>query len=329
MVRSSAIVRPVLAFILVWTLALLLLGSIVHAPESSLACPDWPTCFGTMMPEMTGGVFWEHLHRLWAGALVVFFAVAVVLIRRRLPERGDLFRMGLAGLGLLVFQSVLGGLTVIYRLPDAISTSHLALAFVFLALLTTMLARVGPSGRGDRDRARLDAVDQSESEGDELAARTRFATRAGVAAAVLVFLQSIVGALVRHTDSGMACPDVPLCLGRLIPPLEYPAVQLHFLHRVLGVLVAGGLCYLAWRIARRESATGRAVSATGPAMADPTARRLALMMGLGAMVQVLVGFLSVAYRLAVPLVSVHTLLAAILLSLAVTLAARRPAPTST
>ena len=48
----------------VWTLGLLFLGSVVHATESSLACPDWPTCYGTMVPEMTGGVFWEHLHRL-------------------------------------------------------------------------------------------------------------------------------------------------------------------------------------------------------------------------------------------------------------------------
>ena len=44
-----------------WTLLLLLLGSVVHATGSSLACPDWPTCNGTLMPEMEGGIFWEHL----------------------------------------------------------------------------------------------------------------------------------------------------------------------------------------------------------------------------------------------------------------------------
>ena len=134
-------VRPFLLFVLLWTLALLFLGSHVHATGASLACPDWPTCFGTMMPEMTGGVFWEHLHRLWAGALVVLFSIAVVLVRRARLERPVLFRLGLAGIGLLLVQSVLGGITVLFLLPDAVSTLHLALAFLFLALVTVLLVR--------------------------------------------------------------------------------------------------------------------------------------------------------------------------------------------
>ena len=186
------IARRFLFFVLLWTLALLFLGSVVHATESSLACPDWPTCFGTMMPEMTGGVFWEHLHRLWAGALVVLFVVAVILTRREFPERDDLFRLGLAGIGLLLVQSVLGGLTVIYLLPDAISTTHLALAFAFLALVTVMVVRTGPAESGEAPGWR------------------RLVRRAGLWVAGLVFVQSVAGALVRHTDAGMACPDVPL-----------------------------------------------------------------------------------------------------------------------
>ncbi|MYJ18821.1 MAG: heme A synthase [Gemmatimonadetes bacterium] len=289
-------VRPALQFILLWTLALLLLGSVVHATESSLACPDWPTCFGTMMPEMTGGVFWEHLHRLWAGALVLFFLAALIIVRRKLPGRTDIFRLGVAGLVLLVVQSVLGGLTVIYRLPDVISTSHLALAFIFLALVTVMLVRTGP------------AAHRADIAGDPGGGTVR---RAGMWAACLVFVQSVVGALVRHTDSGMACPDVPLCLGRVIPPLDHPMVQLHFLHRVLGLILAAVVVTQAWLVITRSG--------------DPVSRRLAACLGAGVACQVLLGFLSVAFRLGVPYVSAHTLLAATLLTLAVAMAARRPA----
>ena len=284
-----SVARPYLLFVLAWTLALLLLGSVVHATESSLACPDWPTCFGTMMPEMTGGIFWEHLHRLWAGALVVLFAGGVLLVRRRRPGDRGLFRIGLVGLGLLVVQSVLGGLTVLYRLPDAISTSHLAMAFLFLALLVVMVVRTGAPWRG---------AGRSER---------RLASRAGAWTGALVFVQSVAGALVRHTDAGAACPDVPLCLGRIVPPLDHPLVRLHFLHRVLGLVAAATALAFMWRVATR--------------VPHAVPRRLAGALGIVAAVQVALGFASVAFQLRAPWVSAHTLLAAVLVALSTALAA--------
>lgn len=290
--------RRLLFFALLWTLVLLFIGSVVHATGASLACPDWPTCYGTMMPEMTGGIFWEHLHRLWAGALVLLFAGAVVVVRRTMPERTDLFALGLFGIALLLVQSALGAITVLYLLPDAISTSHLALAFTFLALLTVMTVRARPDWES--------ATDEEPPADDGGLAR-----RAGLWVALLTFAQSVVGALVRHTDSGVACPDVPLCLGRIIPPLDYPSLQLHFGHRVLGIVVAIVTLRYAWLVARSR-------------VSGEKARRLAI--GLGAVVisQVIVGFLSVAYQLAAPLVSTHTLLAAVLITLSVALAAGVP-----
>ena len=284
-------VRPFLFFVLLWTLALLFLGSYVHATGASLACPDWPTCFGTMMPEMTGGVFWEHLHRLWAGALVIFFTIAVILIRRAHPERPVLFRLGLAGIGLLLVQSVLGGITVLFLLPDAVSTSHLALAFLFLALVSVLLVLT----RQERDDYR----------GDDPA--RRLVRRAGLLVSGLIFAQSVVGALVRHTDAGMACPDVPLCLGRIIPPLEYPSVQLHFLHRVLGVAVAAVALRYGWLVPARTR------------VALP--RRIATALAAAGIAQVVLGFVAVAVRLDPPYVSLHTLLAATMLALGAAMAA--------
>ncbi len=280
-----------------WTLGLLFLGSIVHATNSSLACPDWPTCFGTMLPEMTGGVFWEHLHRLVAGGLILFFCGALFLAWKEEPSGSWVVRAAAVGLGLLLFQAVLGGLTVLLRLPDAISTSHLGLAFVFLGLATVLATVTAPfwdQGIGPLEETRLSL------------------RRIGLLAAILVFAQSLAGAVVRHTDAGMACPDIPLCLGRLIPPLSYPEVALHFSHRALG-LVAMAMALWVGHVAFWKARS-------------PEVARVGVAAALVAMAQVLLGFLSVYYRLAVEPVSLHTLLAATLLVLLVRLVALTWAP---
>lgn len=268
----------------VWTLVLLFLGSVVHATGSSLACPDWPTCFGTMVPEMSGGVFWEHLHRLVAGGLILMFGLATYLAWREVEGRPWILKACWAGIALLLVQAVLGGVTVILELPDAISTSHLLLAFLFLALATVLSVTTSPRwGRDERP--------------DRAVAGLR---PLAVGAAVLVTLQSVLGGWVRHAEAGMACPDVPLCLGEWVPPLESHFVALHFSHRVLGLVVGIVVVLLSYRVLRRTEA-------------GHLQKAAALAAGL-ALGQILVGFLSVSMTLAVAPVSIHTLLAASLLA---------------
>ncbi len=273
-----------------WTLGLLYLGSVVHATESSLACPDWPTCFGTMMPEMTGGVFWEHLHRLVAGGLVLLFGLSTWLAKTPTQDQPWIFRACLAGLGLLIVQSIFGGLTVIYRLPDLISTTHLGLAFIFLALVTVLASATGP-------------LKTFESPLGETANRITILASAGAA---LIFVQSLIGGLVRHMDAGMACPDAPLCLGELVPPLVNSTITLHFTHRLIGIVAALLIIGLSIWILR--------VSAPKPL------RLLGLLAAALVVTQVIIGFVSVLTSLAVIPVSLHTLIAAGLLATLVRLA---------
>ena len=283
-------------FTTAWTLGLLLLGSVVHATGSSLACPDWPTCFGTLMPEMTGGVFWEHLHRLVAGGLVLIFVGATYLAWRPEARRPAIRKWALVGIGLLLVQSVFGGLTVLMRLPDAVSTTHLALAFLFLALVTGLTVVTSPGW----------------ARGSGAGGALRGLRTLAVSAAVLTFVQSVLGAAVRHMDAGLVCPDLPLCLGQWIPPLQTATVAVHFGHRVTGLLLLITLLVL----------TVRAVRSLAPS----AARTLAAFAGVVGALQVLLGFVSVYTRLAVVPVSFHTLLAAAILTLTVGVAVMTWAP---
>lgn len=275
-----------------WTLLLLFLGSVVHATESSLACPDWPTCYGTMVPIMEGGIFWEHLHRLVAGGLILMWLLTGWLLRAE--GASSSVRRGWAwGLALLLVQAVFGGVTVLLKLPPAVSTTHLTLAFLFLGLSVALLVETSPR--------------RAETAAGMSASLKSAARRWGMAATTLVLVQSVLGALVRHLGAGMACPDVPLCYGRVIPPLGQPMVAVHFAHRGLAVLT--GLVVIAAALAiLRRGAIG-------------SVRRLALGALALVVAQIGLGVASVAGRLAVAPVSLHTLGAACLLAATVALSA--------
>ncbi len=69
-------------FVFCWTILLLVAGALVTSNDAALAVPDWPTSYGTFTPPMYGGIFYEHSHRLIAGALGILLIVEAVVIWR-------------------------------------------------------------------------------------------------------------------------------------------------------------------------------------------------------------------------------------------------------
>jgi heme A synthase len=194
------------------TFVLLLVGGVVHGTGSGLACPDWPTCHGTFFPEMRGGVFFEHTHRLVASAVGLLTLVLAALLWR--PLRG----LGITAAALVVVQGVLGGMTVLLRLPPEVSTAHLGVSMLFFGLMVVICFRT----RTDFEPAVVSAGARSV---------------AG-AAVVAVYAQILLGAWVRHRGAGLACMDIPLCDGALWP--AFGLARLHMLHRI-GAVIAGVL----------------------------------------------------------------------------------------
>jgi len=200
----------------------------VTSTGSGLAVPDWPLSYGQFFPPMVGGVFYEHGHRMVAAAVALLTLALAVWIWRREPRRW-VRRLAGAALLTVIAQAVLGGITVLFLLPTAVSTAHAGLANLFFCLTVAIAVVTGPwwaaHEAGPRPAEARDG-------------RPRLARLAAIATGA-VYLQILLGALMRHTGSGLAIPDFPLAFGGIVPPLADPHVAIHFAHRAGAVCVAG------------------------------------------------------------------------------------------
>jgi heme A synthase len=229
---------------------------------------------------MENGVQYEHTHRLVATAVgILTIALAVVLHRRRALD-AKAAALGYVAVGLVCFQGLLGGITVLLRLPILVTLMHLGTSMMFFCLTTVIALRVRDEGRATFQTEPLAAL------------------RPWVGIAVAATLgQIVLGGVVRHTASGLACFGIPLCNGDLWP--DHPGAHLHMLHRVCGVVLAVYTLGMA-RAARHAKGT-----------------RVARLAGLAAilvLVQVTLGILSVLSLLALSAVTLHLGVAALLLA---------------
>jgi cytochrome c oxidase assembly protein subunit 15 len=165
------------------TLFLLLAGALVTSNDAGLAVPDWPTSYGSFFPPMVGGIFYEHGHRMVA-TFVGLVTIGLAALLWRAEQRRWMRWMGLAALGAVIAQGLLGGLTVLLRLPPEVSIAHATLAQTFFCIAVAIALFTGRWWMGEV--ARLD--DAGSPRVDRLAV-----SLAGVA-----FLQLILGAALRH-----------------------------------------------------------------------------------------------------------------------------------
>jgi cytochrome c oxidase assembly protein subunit 15 len=165
------------------TLFLIVAGALVVGNEAGLAVPDWPLSFGTWMPPMEGGVFYEHGHRMVATTVGALTTILALWLWRREPRRW-VRRLGWLALAAVVVQGVLGGITVLYRLPAPVSITHACLAQLFFCLAVSLALFTGRSWN---------------SQAEPIEDRDFPAFRHLCAAASAgIFVQLILGASLRH-----------------------------------------------------------------------------------------------------------------------------------
>ncbi|MCS6960396.1 MAG: COX15/CtaA family protein [Pseudanabaenaceae cyanobacterium SKYGB_i_bin29] len=223
------------------TLALMAVGSTTRVMNAGLACPDWPLCYGEVVPltQMNWQVFWEWFHRVIAsgvGLLTIGFAVCSWWYRQSLPRWVPW--SGVLAVAVVVWQGILGGLTVTELLRFDIVTAHLATGMAFWALWLAIGLGMQPiAAFGGAERLAL----------------------VGAVSTALVYGQSVLGALVASQWALHQCLAnsalcqvmhnhlwgvVPAAVGASLLPIwvwrtpDAPAI-VHRLAQTIGVLIPG------------------------------------------------------------------------------------------
>ena len=216
---------------------------------------------------MVGGILYEHGHRMIASFVGILTIVLAIWLWKE-DERRWLKVLGIIALGTVITQGLLGGLTVVFLLPTAISVSHATLAQTFFAIVSSIALFTSRWWQSDHPKL---------SGGNSPSI-----LRLSVITTLVVYIQLIFGALMRHTGSGLVVPDFPMAYGQLFPSLGaeslarynhdliYSDIRLfadgavssaqifvYMLHRMWAVVVATLIIVLSVKLFREPQLTSR------------------------------------------------------------------------
>lgn len=289
-IRRDDLFRRTTLITLGLVLALIALGGAVRATDSGLACPDWPLCYGKIIPRQSdipvesGYTLWnvwlEHTHRLVAsvvGMLVVVLAVWISVARHH-PLRVRVSILG--ALVAVIVQGLLGALVVLHLLQGELVTAHLGMSMVVVACLIVA---------GELDRS-------------DTGAGAHRPSRAAIALAALVFVQLLVGSQVTGLHASLAYGLDPLRFhGELVPTSVSTAAEAyHLAHRLLAYVTAVAAFVMAAAVWRRHECVH--------VQRSPTRRRTIMLTGslvVLVLVQITLGFANIWHLTPPAVVTAH------------------------
>lgn len=199
------------------------LGAYTRLVHAGLGCPDWPGCYGFLtVPETAQEIAqaeklfpdapveaekgWaEMVHRYVAGLLLLLvLAVSLVCLRNR-KEAGQPVLLPVFIFALVCLQAAFGMWTVTLKLWPQVVTAHLLGGFATLSLLFLLTIRL--SGIDWRRFPESEALDHLKV--------------LGVTGLLVVILQITLGGWTSSNYAALACPDLPFCQGKLMPPTDF------------------------------------------------------------------------------------------------------------
>lgn len=272
--------------LLVFIVAVMAIGAATRAMNAGLSCPDWPLCFGKVIPDFHPAVWFEFVHRACVGLMTIIFLGCAFYAYKKSDIPSGVRRAAALGLLLLIVQIVFGALTVRLQVRAIIVTTHLALGTLFFLSVYWMIMALHE--KVDRPHAVLPA-------GFVLWAK---------ALPVLVFGQLIVGGFVASTYAGSVCVDWPKCNGMWFPTWA-GAIGLQIIHRMIAYFLAVAFVFFAVYMQRSHIRP----------WVTPQFLRLSRWAAIVVCVQVVVGVLNLVLYIPPAMTVLHQTVAVVLLAI--------------
>ena len=235
-------------FVVAFTLLLISFGGTVTTKKAGLSVPDWPTSFGHNMFTLPfhlweGDVFWEHSHRL-IGSVMGMLIIGLVIWIMCLERRTWVKNLAWASLVIVIIQGVMGGLRVT-ELSIVLAIIHGCTAQAFFCLVLLIAMALSP----EWTRPLASGI-----------APARVASLKSWSWVLVgaIFIQLILGAIMRHIDAGLAIPTFPLTPEGTFMPREHNMhVDIHFAHRFWAIVVTVLVGILVTKVLRNVASERR------------------------------------------------------------------------
>ena len=190
----------------VTTFLLIGLGGLVTSHEAGMSVPDWPTSlhqnmFLLPMSQWTGGIFYEHTHRLLASGVGLLTTILALWLWAK-DSRQWMHWLGVVAFLGVIAQGVLGGLRVVWHM-NYLGIPHAAVAQAFLVLAGTIALFTSRWWMNSANEKQT-AVPRG------LRSHVFYVT-------ILIFIQLLIAATMRHQHAGLAIPDFPAAYGKIWP----------------------------------------------------------------------------------------------------------------
>ena len=289
--RAQTIFRIVAVAAVIAAFGQVTLGGVVRVTDSGLGCPDWPLCYGQIIPPFSVPTMIEYSHRLSASVLSLFVAGTAVLAWLQLRENRVALVSAAAALVLVVVAAILGGVTVLTELEWWVVLFHLGIAELLLAcLIVSAIA----GWNGNRE-----GVSPGVSRPSPTTKRWAIAAIAGA------FVLILSGSYMVGYGAGTSCATWPLCRGSFWPS-DAAAYLIHMGHRYIAALVGLVVLAAAWHVFR----TFRD---------NPPARLAAVALVLAFSIQIVVGAAVIWTRFGADFKAIHLSVATLVWAALVTM----------